>query len=52
MWVLFADAGARVITATDAKADNVRSRQVLEKPGFVPVDEDNLHVSYLRDDQA
>lgn len=45
---LFTEAGAKVITATGVKADNVASRRVLEKIGFVQIDE-VPHVSYRLD---
>jgi RimJ/RimL family protein N-acetyltransferase len=40
-------AGATAITATSVVVGNDASRRVLEKLGFVEVDADDRHVSYL-----
>ena len=44
---LCANAEATAITATSVLVDNYASRRVLEKLGFVEVDSDDRHVSYL-----
>ncbi len=43
---LFSEARATAIIATGVDADNVASRRVLEKLGFVRIDESERHVSY------
>ena len=44
---LCTNAGATAITATSVRVDNCASRRVLEKLGFVEVESDDRHVSYL-----